>query len=109
MLSCVYLARTIRTCCTVCDDLIVLSDEDKENVRPDEDAEPSYEEGRVLHLRYMYELNMDQRTRLIVREIMQGMLLLIYKSGLSSVCLSVYLARAFVSKAGTCSLLIITY
>ena len=95
MLSCVYLARTIRICCysgycTVCDDLIVLSDEveaddeDKENVRPDEDA---YEEGRVLHLRYMYELNMEQRTRLIVKEILQGMLL-IYKSGLSVVCLS---------------------
>ena len=94
MLSCVYLAGTIRICCysgycTVCDDLIVLSDEaddeDKENVRPDEDA---YVEGRVLHLRYMYELNMEQRTRLIVKEILQGILLLIYKSGLSVVCLS---------------------
>ena len=97
MLSCVYLARTIPICCysgycTVCDDLIVLSDEaddeDKENVRPDEDV---YVEGRVLHLRYMYELNMEQRTRLIVKEILQGMLLLllIYKCDLSVVCLSV--------------------
>jgi len=60
--------------------LIVLSDDDKENVKPDEeeDAEPSFEEGQVLHLRYMYGLNMNQRTRLIVREIMQGMLLLLY-------------------------------
>jgi len=83
--------------------LIVLSNEDKENVKPDEeDAEPSFEEGRVLHLRYMYGLNMDQRTRLIVREIMQGMLLLLYiyiyiYIYIRVVCLSsVYLTHAFV-------------
>jgi len=29
-------------------------------------------EGRVLHLRYIYQLSMEQRIRLIVKEIMQG-------------------------------------
>jgi len=29
-------------------------------------------EGRVLHLRYIYQLSMEQRTRLIIKEIMQG-------------------------------------
>jgi len=74
----------------VISDEVKADDEDKENVKlDDEDAGPSYEEGRVLHLRYMYQLNMEQRTRLIVKEIMQGMMLLIYKSGMSVVCLSV--------------------
>jgi len=29
-------------------------------------------EGRVLHLRYIYQLSMEQRIRLIIKEIMQG-------------------------------------
>jgi len=29
-------------------------------------------EGRVLQLRYIYQLSMEQRTRLIIKEIMQG-------------------------------------
>ena len=29
-------------------------------------------EGRVLHLRYMYQMTMEQRIRLIIKEIMQG-------------------------------------
>jgi len=29
-------------------------------------------EGRVLHLRYIYQLSMEQRIRLMIKEIMQG-------------------------------------
>jgi len=29
-------------------------------------------EGRVLHLRYLYQMTMEQRTRLIIKEIIQG-------------------------------------
>ena len=35
-------------------------------------------EGRVLHLRYMYQMTMEQRIRLIIKEIMQGMLIYFY-------------------------------
>ena len=37
---------------------------------PSSDAD--FFEDRVLHLRYLYQLSMEQRIRLIIKEIMQG-------------------------------------
>jgi len=37
---------------------------------PPSDADIS--EGRVLHLRYLYQMSMEQRTRYIIKETMQG-------------------------------------
>jgi len=41
------------------------------SVGPSSDVD--FFEGRVLHLRYIYQLSMEQRIRLIIKEIMQGM------------------------------------
>ena len=45
---------------------------------PSSDAD--FFEDRVLHLRYLYQLSMEQRIRLIIKEIMQGMYTIIYSN-----------------------------
>jgi len=58
-------------------DPIIISDDDEESSMPAARGEtgPSdvdIYEGRVLHLRYLYQMTMEQRTQLIIKEIIQG-------------------------------------